>query len=788
MTDALRMAMLAQIDGELSRRRLELYTPYHKQQEFHALGASTRERLFMAGNQLGKSLSGAAEMAIHLTGRYPDWWDGRVFTKPPVAWASGVTGESVRDTVQRLLVGRPGQYGTGFIPADCIVGEPRRAMGVADLLDSVAVRHSSGGESRLYFKRYEQGREKWQGETLDIVWFDEEPPSDIYTEGLTRTNATGGMAYMTFTPLLGMSEVVTRFITEASPDRSVTNMTIDDVDHYSDEEKRRIIESYPAHEREARAKGIPTLGSGRIFPVEEGAIKVAPFAIPAHWPRINGLDFGWDHPTAAVQLAWDRDADCIYVHKAHRMREATPVIHAATVKAWGAWVPTAWPHDGLQHDKGSGEQLAKQYASAGLLMLKDRATFEDGSNGVEAGLMDMLERMQTGRWKVFSNLDEWFQEFRLYHRKDGKVVKVMDDLMCLHPDTEVITDSGVRRITDLVGETGKVLSVDGVWADFHECRMTRKNAEVLKVTFSDGFELICTPDHKLLTDAGEWVQAVDSVGIKCHDSISRSKGAAWKKFGSTESGSLGSATTGAARGSSCIERFGNTTTEVFRRVGTFITKTVTEITTRLKTWKSSAGKSTCQSITRDTAADLKQPWLHCLHGALQMPGSATCTRWVSATPTTYAPLTSSFASDAALHSSPKKLAATGSVATPARARGEGQPASMTKRVRALFAALSFLPTVIQTLGRALVRAGENFGWRPRKAATTLSVLRIESAGRSDVFCMEVPDFHAFAIANGAVVHNCASRYALMMKRKAKTRPIETTRDAAWVPLDKEIGW
>ena len=429
MTDALRMAMLAQIDSELSRRRLELYTPYRKQQEFHALGGSTRERLFMAGNQLGKSLSGAAEMAIHLTGRYPDWWDGRVFTKPPVAWASGVTGESVRDTVQRLLVGRPGQYGTGFIPADCIVGEPRRAMGVADLLDSVAVRHSSGGESRLYFKRYEQGREKWQGETLDIVWFDEEPPSDIYTEGLTRTNATGGMAYTTFTPLLGMSEVVTRFITESSPDRSVTNMTIDDVDHYSDEEKRRIIESYPAHEREARAKGIPTLGSGRIFPIEESAISVTPFPIPAHWPRINGLDFGWDHPTAAVQLAWDRDADCIYVHKAHRMREATPVIHAATVKAWGAWVPTAWPHDGLQHDKGSGEQLAKQYAATGLLMLKDRATFDDGSNGVEAGLMDMLERMQTGRWKVFSSLDEWFQEFRLYHRKDGKVVKKADDLM-----------------------------------------------------------------------------------------------------------------------------------------------------------------------------------------------------------------------------------------------------------------------------------------------------------------------------------------------------------------------
>ncbi len=430
MTDEkLRAAMLAELDKELARRRLEQYAPYKKQIEFHDEGFDKRERLFMAGNQLGKTMSGAAEMAIHLTGRYPDWWEGRRFEKPVAAWASGVTGESVRDTVQRLLVGRPGQYGTGFIPAECIIGDPRRAMGVADLLDSVAVKHASGGESRLYFKRYEQGREKWQGETLDIVWFDEEPPPDIYTEGLTRTNATGGMAYMTFTPLLGMSEVVTRFLTEKSPDRVVVSMTIDDVEHYTKEEKERIISSYPAHEREARAMGVPTLGSGRIFPVEEAAIKIFPFPIPEHWPRISSIDFGWDHPTAAAHAAWDRDADCWYVTKVHRLREAVPAIHAVIVKSWGDWVPVAWPHDGLQHDKGSGDQLAAQYRQAGLNMLPERATFEDGGNGVEAGLMDMLERMQTGRFKVFSNCDDFFQEFRMYHRKDGKVVKKMDDIL-----------------------------------------------------------------------------------------------------------------------------------------------------------------------------------------------------------------------------------------------------------------------------------------------------------------------------------------------------------------------
>ena len=429
--------LLAAINRELAIRRLEAYEPYARQAEFHAAGAAHRERLFCAGNQLGKTLAGAAEMAMHLTGRYPSDWRGRRFHRAIAAWASGVTGESVRDTTQRLLVGRPGEYGTGMIPAACIVGEPKRALGVADLLDSVTVKHVSGGNSRLYFKRYEQGREKWQGETLDVVWFDEEPAPEIYTEGLTRTNATGGMAYMTFTPLQGMSEVVMRFMHEPSPDRHVTYMTIDDAMHYTAEQRAAIVASYPAHEREARAKGVPTLGSGRIFPIDEESIIVQPFKIPGHWPRINGLDFGWDHPAAAVQAAWDRDTDCWYVVKAHRAREQTPILFAPTVRAWGAWVPCAWPHDGLQHDKGSGKSLAMQYADAGLKMLKNHATHApdpgkpdgSGGNGVEAGLMEMLDRMQTGRLKVFAGLDDWLQEFRMYHRKDGRVVKERDDLI-----------------------------------------------------------------------------------------------------------------------------------------------------------------------------------------------------------------------------------------------------------------------------------------------------------------------------------------------------------------------
>jgi hypothetical protein len=94
-------------------------------------------------------------------------------------------------------------------------------------------------------------------------------------------------------------------------------MTIDDAGHYTEADRARIVAAYPRHERDARAKGIPALGSGRIFPIEEAAIAIDGFDIPRHWPQIAGIDFGWDHPTAAVRLALDRDGDCVYVTQAY---------------------------------------------------------------------------------------------------------------------------------------------------------------------------------------------------------------------------------------------------------------------------------------------------------------------------------------------------------------------------------------------------------------------------------------------------------------------------------------
>ncbi len=304
------------------RNKLLFYNPYLKQKEFHAAGADFAERCLGAGNQLGKTYCGSNEVAYHLTGLYPEWWQGLRFDKPVTIWVGGVTSLTIRDSTQKLLLGRiqdPKGMGTGAIPKQLIV-EIVKTMGIKDSCDYAKIKHKTGGTSLVFFKSYEQGREKWQAETLDLIWFDEEPPPDIYSEGLTRTNhgQKGQRTMMTFTPLKGITEVVRKFYEQPSKYQKLIMMTIWDVDHYSEEEREQIIQSYPPHEREARAKGIPVLGSGRIFPISEDEISCNPFDIPAHWSRIKGIDFGHDHPMALACCAWDRDNDIWYVYDCFR--------------------------------------------------------------------------------------------------------------------------------------------------------------------------------------------------------------------------------------------------------------------------------------------------------------------------------------------------------------------------------------------------------------------------------------------------------------------------------------
>lgn len=426
------LLLLQEQERRIRYNQLDLYRPQAKQIDYH--NAIEPDVCLGAGNQLGKTFAASRDIAYHMTGLYPEWWTGDRFKKPPKIWICGKTTEVVRDSIQTLVLGdwQAEEFlGSGAIPRHLIQKVVKR-MGMQGAVDTFVVKHVSGGYAKGSFKSYDMGREKFQAATLDRIYFDEEPPADIYSEGRTRTNKgqLGNSTSLTFTPLLGMTEVVMQFYQNPKPNQRLVQFTIMDAEHYTEAEKKAIVDSYPEHEREARAKGIPILGSGRIFPVPEEDIKEPHIdVIPAHWLRINGIDFGWDHPQACAQLAYDADSDVIHVVRGIKMRQKIPVEMAVPVNKWGEGIPTAWPHDGYQHDKGSGKALASQYRDAGLNMLRDHATWPEGGNGVEAGVTDMLDRMRTGRFKVDETLTEWFEEFRLYHRKDGKIVKLNDDII-----------------------------------------------------------------------------------------------------------------------------------------------------------------------------------------------------------------------------------------------------------------------------------------------------------------------------------------------------------------------
>lgn len=417
-----------------ARNKIDKYYPdegplrrelYSKHLEFFRGGAQHRERLMMAANRVGKTEGvGAYEVACHLTGIYPSWWEGRQFTRPIKCWVAGDTGKTVREIVQEKLLGPPGAIGTGMIRGDLVVS-PRPKQGVPDAIESVHVKHAAGGHSRLVLKSYDQKRESFQGTEQDLIWLDEEPPEDVYTECVMRTMTTNGLVMLTFTPLMGLSEVVLSFLPGGdlhNPAKFTVMCTWDDVPHLTKQMKEELYKTIPPHQRDARSKGIPALGSGAIYPVPETDIVVPDFEIPKHWPRAYGFDVGWNR-TAAVWGALNRDTDVLTLYSEHYRGEAEPSVHADAIRGRGAWVKGAIDPASRGRSQRDGSRLLEVYRNLGLHL-------EEADNAVEAGLHTVYQRMSAGKLKVFASLTSWLAEYRLYRRDEkGHIVKKADHLM-----------------------------------------------------------------------------------------------------------------------------------------------------------------------------------------------------------------------------------------------------------------------------------------------------------------------------------------------------------------------
>lgn len=364
------------------------------------------------------SISGAYWLTCHLTGIYPDWWEGRRYSEPVDCWAAGETAQTTRDIVQKELLGDIRvAFGSGMIPNE-LIEDHRKLAGSPDAIDTVYVRHISGGLSSCGFKSMEQGRSKFQGTKKHAIWMDEEPKVgggyDILSECRRRTmeikdqdGEDAGQTLVTYTPLYGMSELCRYILKTDDPTVQYVNITWDDAPHLSEEERARELASMLPHEVEARTKGTPTIREGLVYPFGESQFLVEPFPVPDTWLHVAGLDIaGYGGYTAAVLMAIDPKTRTTYVIREYCEKGRTRDQHLKELQDFGDGMYFACDPSGNKTEV-DGSKTIPWYKQRGI-------NIHNAENDIDEGIREVSDAIANGRLKIFSNLLGLREEMRFY--------------------------------------------------------------------------------------------------------------------------------------------------------------------------------------------------------------------------------------------------------------------------------------------------------------------------------------------------------------------------------------
>lgn len=413
------------------------HTEEKRQEYLHWINAFNvtkdyKQIMALCANQVGKTTFGLCYVVMSTTGIYPDWYDGYKFESANTWWLGGVSQKDVRDVLQERLLGPVGDFGSGFLPHKCIEFETLKdAQRDTTPIGTFRVKHKNGGHSTVTFKSYAEGREAWQAKPGISILLDEEPPIEIYVEALMRTIASDGRVLLTFTPMKGVSDTITNFLGdhdilhptgEVGPGRYLVRASWDDAPHLSEEAKNNLIQSIPKFQRDARSKGIPSLGAGAIYRVSEELVFIEPFALPPHWKRSYGMDVGWNR-TSAIWGAIDPDSGIHYIYSEHYLGEEKPTVHTQSIMARGKWMKGAIDPAARGRGQDDGQKLFDQYCDLGLNLTK-------ANNAVSGPLWEIEEAMEQGRFKIFKTCTNILSEFRLYRRDEkGAIVKKDDHAM-----------------------------------------------------------------------------------------------------------------------------------------------------------------------------------------------------------------------------------------------------------------------------------------------------------------------------------------------------------------------
>ena len=392
------------------------------------------------GNQGGKSTTGALRTAWDATGIYPSWFTGPRTTRPADIWVIGETNTTTRDTCQRKLLGDLDTFEGGFIPKRLHVGRPSTRQNIPKAVDTIRVRHVSGGASTITFKSYEQGREALASWTGDRVWVDEEPPFDCYEELVMRILARKGQMILTFTPLKGKTKLVKLLL--AAPDDVVCKDFLgwDQAKHLDESQKKAIISMYMSQpgQLKARMTGHPEVNNGLVYPfsLKDILYNTGDIPTPSHAPRLGGMDVGWRHPTAANAGWVDPDSGAKYIYGNYRQSEKPPVYHHAQLLTWGADLRFEIDPASNAGDKASGEKILEMFWEEAhgpdwRDISEGERKYLKAINPVSAGIQQTYSDFYNGLLFINAALKPLIEELEGYAWDDDglKPVKEDDDLM-----------------------------------------------------------------------------------------------------------------------------------------------------------------------------------------------------------------------------------------------------------------------------------------------------------------------------------------------------------------------
>lgn len=450
---ALARLELLETAAQFKRENKRLFSPdglgemsYDSWYDWQHEGFEAKEQqwMTMAANQIGKTVSEGYHFACDVTCDYPDWWTGYRFTHAPLALALGVDTEQLRAVIQGELFGqiedRGGRKGFsgGWIHRDEI-GRIEWTQ-VPNLARRVEIKTKHGSASVVLRTSSQSktgtGSLSFAGPRICRIWVDECPHDSLVGQLNVRTAngnmGKGGRIGYTMTPELGATELIVNFMENRSDSqRFIGPVGWDRAPHMTADKQETLLAGIPEHERDMRTKGIPFFGSGMVYTCPDDRITVEPFKVESiSWLRfIRAMDLGINHPTAIAWLAYDPEIDRIYLLRTYSQSGDAAAVHAAAANSYLDFAPCVFPPDVDKREMGSGKTVRDYYREAGLKNTLDFRN-SDGSRYVEPGIVELDDRMRSDRFKVFDRgCEAFFREKHLYHRDDGKIAKVNDDVM-----------------------------------------------------------------------------------------------------------------------------------------------------------------------------------------------------------------------------------------------------------------------------------------------------------------------------------------------------------------------